>query len=90
MKPAVVRFAVAVLVTAFASVPGLSGQDGSRGVFGDLALVRNSESRSISAENPNRGVDYYEGNPPWSFTISQEDPSITYSAMPNHISLRGC
>jgi hypothetical protein len=53
MQPAFARFAVAVFLgTAFAGVPVLSAQDGPRGVFGDLALVRNSETRSISAENP--------------------------------------
>jgi hypothetical protein len=53
MKAAFARFAVAVFLgTAFACVPVLSAQDGLRGVFGDLAVVRNSETRSISAENP--------------------------------------
>jgi hypothetical protein len=48
-----VRCAVGVsLVTVFACVPVLFAQGGTAGVFGDLALVGNSETRSISAENP--------------------------------------
>ena len=53
MTVRLVRFTVAVSrVTALACVPMLLAQGGGAGVFGDLALVRNSETRSISAENP--------------------------------------
>lgn len=47
------RFAAAVFfAVVVASLPALSAEDELGGVFGDLALVRNSETRSISAENP--------------------------------------
>lgn len=53
MKTGFAQFVMAVFLgMEFICIPVFSAEDSPHGVFGDLALVRNSETRSISAENP--------------------------------------